>query len=423
MRKEALGHGLRLLLIAVLLFTALVLADATGYYDRVFEHFSGTGTEKTEDTDVLPGLSSAELAKAVRPRTVLVRTAEGATSVSAYAGSETEEAFHRFSAILGEALGSAGEPETIDEKTFREGLNAGCAWIDFFCEMPLEVLAQWLGGEMHSAAAQMRAQRLYLGLSDLTAQLVYQSADGGFYRCTTAAMSDALETRINEFSGGEAHFAFEDAALRQMQPYAVMLETLPQCAGVTGTSGRTEVSAEQLLQAAEMNRYLASTYTEADGTLVYIDNERSLRINPDGTVSFRTTGTESEARIADGLAAAVSYAYSVALQSIGSCAQQADILLTDISGDAQRGYTICFDYCIDGIPLRLASGNAARIVLRGGQLEEFRLSLRSYVRTEEPQLILPMRQAAAIAEAEGTAPALVYIDSGERVTCMWMKES
>ena len=423
MRKETLGHGLRLLLIAVLLVSALALADATGYYDRVFERFSGAGAEKTESTDILPGLSSAELAQAVRPRTVLVRTADGATSVSAYAGSETEEAFHRFSAILGEALGSAGEPEAIDEKAFRTGLNAGCVWIDFFCEMPLDVLAQWLGSGMHSAAAQMRAQRLYLGLSDLTAQLVYQAEDGSFYRCTTAAMSDALETRINEFTGGGAHFAFEDAELRRMQPYAVMLETLPQCAGVTGASGRTAVSAEQLLQAAEMNRYLASTYTEADGTLVYIDNERSLRINPDGTVSFRTTGTESEARIADGLAGAVSYAYSVALQSIGRCAQQADILLTEISGDAQRGYTVCFDYCMDGIPLRLASGNAARIVLRNGQLTEFRLTLRSYVRTEDSQLVLPMRQAAAIADAAGAAPELVYVDSGEYVSCIWVKES
>ena len=410
MRKETLAHALRLVLIAALLVSALLLADATGYYDRVFERIAGAGTEKTESSDVLPGLSAAELANAVRPRTVLVRTVEGDTAVSAYEGDETEAAFHRFSAILSEALGSAGEPEAIDEKTFRAGLGAGCVWIDFFCEMPLEVLAQWLGGDMHSGAAQMRAQRLYLGLSDLTAQLVYQASDGSFYRCTTAAMSDALETRINEFGGGKAaRFAFEDASMRKMQPYTVLLETLPQCAGVVGASGRTSVSAEELLQAAEMNRYLASTYTEADGTLVYIDNEKSLRINPDGTVTFR--------------ASAVNYAYSVAQQSIGRCAQQADILLTEISGDAERGYTVCFDYCMDGIPLRLASGSAARIVIRDGQLAEFRLALRSYTRAEEPQLVLPMRQAAAIAEAEGAAPILVYVDSGERVSCTWVKEA
>lgn len=422
MRKERLEYLVRRLLIAALLVSAVLLLRSTGYYGRVFERFSGNAAENIVNSEVFPGISAAELVQAVHPRTVLVRMPDGATAASAYAGEETEAAFHLFSAMLSEALGSAGAPERIDEDAFRGGIDAGCVLIDFFCEEPLEVLARWLGSDMHSAAALSRTQLLYLGLSNVTVQLCYQDAEGRFYRCATAAMSETLRARLSEFQGGAAYFAYETNTMDALRPYTVLLETLPAIPGISGSAVRDGIDAESLLQTVEMNRYVASSYVEADGTRVFIDNEKMLRINPDGTVFFRAGAADGERRIADGTAAAASYAYAVALHSIGRYAGQADILLTEISETGDGAYTVQFDYCVGGVPLRLPSGSAASVELKNGRLAALQLAFRSYAYTEEIAVILPMRQAAAIANAAGAAPALVYADAGDRFDCVWVKD-
>ena len=422
MDKERIRHALRLLLIAALLVSAVLLARETGDYRRAFERISGTAAETEESGEILPGLSAAELARSVRPRTVLVRLPDGGTAASAYAGEETEAAFHRFSAILGEALGSAGEPEEIDENTFRAGLDAGCVFVDFFCNEPLGLLAHWLGSEMQSAAALSEARFLYLGLTDSAAQLCFRGSDGGFFRCSTAAISETLAARMAEMQGVSAHFAYEDPDLARLEPYTVLLAELPAIPSAAGFTVRDGIDTAELMRAVGMNSYVASSYLEADGTRVFIDGEKSLRIAPDATVTFRASPAEDGDRIAEGMQTAVSYACAAAVQSTGRYAGQAEILLTGVSFDGEDEYTVTFDYCIGGIPLRLTDGSAAQIRLRGGQLVQMNLVLRSYVLTGGTETLLPMRQAAAIANASGVSPTLVYADRGDRVECVWIRE-
>ena len=111
MRKAKLLHIGKLLLIVLLIVSALLLARASGYYNELVNRLSASDSAETGSAGGASTLSAAELAAAVRPRTVLVRTRGGVITASAYGGEETDAAFHRFSAILGEALGSAGEPE------------------------------------------------------------------------------------------------------------------------------------------------------------------------------------------------------------------------------------------------------------------------------------------------------------------------
>ena len=48
------------------------------------------------------------------------------------------------------------------------------------------------------------------------------------------------------------------------------------------------------------------------------------------------------------------------------------------------------------------------------------VSLRRYTLTEEPETVLPMLRAAAIASVRGETPALIYADSGDRTRCVWV---
>lgn len=419
MRKAKFLHAGKLLLIALLIVSAVLLARSSGYYDRFFRSLPAADAESgsTEGT----GLSAAELAAAVRPRTVLVRTREGVTAASAYAGEETEEAFHRFSAVLGEALGSADAPEEISEAEFRAGMERGCVFMDYSCPVPLEMLAACLGSDMSGEAAAAEPRFLCLGLTDTTAQLSYR--DGGrFFRCATAAISETLQARMEEFQGTAACFAYEDRTLKHMEPYTVLLSELPQVSGVSGTALRDGVDTGKLMQTMGMNSFVASNYVEADGTRVFIDGVRTLRLSPDGTAVYRASAPGEEREIPEGLSAAVSYAYAAALRSIGESAGEADVIFSGVQRDGDDSYTVTFDYCIGSVPLRLPAGNAAEFAVKNGQIVSAQLTLRSYARTEMAELLLPMRQTAAVADAAGVTPALVYADAGEQISCVWVKD-
>ena len=73
-----------------------------------------------------------------------------------------------------------------------------------------------------------------------------------------------------------------------------------------------------------------------------------------------------------------------------------------------------------GIPVRLASGHAAEIVMRGSTVVQARLQFRRFARGEERTEMLPWLQAAAIALDAGSVPALIYADAGDATECMWV---
>ena len=57
-----------------------------------------------------------------------------------------------------------------------------------------------------------------------------------------------------------------------------------------------------------------------------------------------------------------------------------------------------FDYAVGGTPQRFSDGShAATVTIEGQTITEFSLHCRSYTLSDSPALLLPIRQAAAIA--------------------------
>lgn len=415
MRKELVFSIMRKLLILALLVSAVFLTLRTGGLFAARGMLPAVGNE----TGSASASSTAEAAAALRPRAVLVRLPDGGASASAYDGEDTELAFQRFSAFLGEALGSAGAPEQITAARFRGGTEDGCVFVDFGVAFPLDLLSDWLGAGGGGAAA-MNADVLYLGLAEGGVSLCFRDG-GGYYRCTTAAQPEGLTARMEEFQAAEAGFAYENALLRGVEPYTVILGTMPDVYAVSGGGAREYADAERLMESVGMNSYLVSSYYDADGTMVLMEGARTLRLSPDGMVSYRSSGAEREIA-ADGRAAAVSYACRFAQRSAGAFCGDAEIMLSGVE-TAEGAYTVYFDYCVNSIPVRLSGGHAGTVVISGGAVLRAALELRRYTLSEETETVLPMLRAAAIAAAgEDGAPALVYMDSGDRVQCVWMSE-
>ena len=88
-----------------------------------------------------------------------------------------------------------------------------------------------------------------------------------------------------------------------------------------------------------------------------------------------------------------------------------------------EGLEIDFGYSLDGVPVLLDRGYAARFLVSGGQVVQFSIHLRGYTANGSASLTLPPRQAAAALLArglEGEELLLTYTDSGgDTLTASW----
>ena len=106
----------------------------------------------------------------VQPGTVLpVRLAvyrDGERYGLQYDDETMEERFAAFGPLLGEALSGAGEPAPLTESEWRDRLSRPGAWFDFDGEIPLSVMARWLGGEGCPLEVSARRAALCAGEDD-----------------------------------------------------------------------------------------------------------------------------------------------------------------------------------------------------------------------------------------------------------------
>ena len=417
MTKQKALDWLRRGAIAALFVTALLLLRHTGYYSGFRNMLLGS-VDSGEKTDVIDS-ETVHAAVYIQPLAVTVCGADGGARYGAAYDENTAALFRRFSVELGEALGSAGDPVEIDEEAFRDCL-AGCGVsFRFICPLQLRLLSGWLGTEMSGTAADDSASFLCLSASETAVSLCYRTTEGRTFRCATAAKPDMLRSRTTEYPPNGALFAWEtdrvadgDFLLLQDAPDRSMIGS----AVVLPQGGDRDA----LLRAMGMNSFVASSYSESDGTEVYVNDETSLRINPSGTVFFRRAAGPN-AKSGGDLAAAVDGAWRVAERSIGLYCGDAAVSFAGASyNESQRTVTVLLDYTVDGVPVSMASGHAAEIVFRDDVLIQARLQFRSLALTQEKTALLPYLQAAAIAAAKDAEPALVYLDAGDAMECNWV---
>ncbi len=418
MRKQRVMDWSRRALIVLLLISAALLLRQTGYFAGFRKRLQLSAAEQTEGA-ALDQSQTRSAAVTVQPTAVMVCASDGALRYGAAWEEATTAVLRRFSADLGEALGSAGAPEKISEEAFRERLERCGVFLQFYCPQPLELLSEWLGAEMSGGAAALSAQSLCLSASGTEVSLSFVTPEKEFCSCATAVSADGFRNRAAEFAPNGAYYAWESERLGG--GYSVLLPTPPTAALAKSTvpllGGEM---ADVLLQTMDMNRYVASSYVEADGTTVYVDEETTLRVNPSGTAFFRRAagpGTDD----AGSFARSVGSAWQIAERSVGRACGDGALMFAGASYNApQRTTTVYFDYHVNGIPVRLTKDHAAEIVMRGDTVIQAELQFRSFAVSGDRTELLPFLQAAAIAEAGQGRPELVYADSGETTECVWV---
>lgn len=325
--------------------------------------------------------------------------------------------------LFQEALGSAVPAGEAEEAALRASLDHPGFYLELTGgELHLQAAAAWLG-EAFPLAQPVRAMALTAGGEDKVT-LFLLDGSGKITRCATALPISAVRAACEKFPPNGSYFAYE-TGYTGLSPYTVLTaETavLPDMSAERPAG----YSAYNLLTALDFNAHTLSRYTESSGAEVVEESPRTLRIGPDGTVSFIGRGT---------IASNLYRASGQEMREVLAAGWRLASALTDGTGasplflrtveESEDGCVLRFRYEADGVPIFFSDGgDALDITFQGGEVTRFTYRCRAYTPVEEePAALLPAGMAQAIAAGyPGASLSVGYEDDGSgRLAAQWYR--
>lgn len=337
--------------------------------------------------------------------------------------------FQQVVGLLVETLSSAGAPEEVTRSQWEQALTTPPSLcLDFQGEIPLTVLSGWLAGEEIDNTATVR--RLVLTVWEKSVALYYQDRnDGSYYRCLSeVANGQHLAEALVSLQDNGAYYAFESGQYDWLDPDTLLTDSVPtpDVYQVKNPLSGDQSALEQIMTALDLPVNSSSFYSVGDERVARIGGD-NLRLSGNGVVEYHAEEGSSlftaAAQPEDAtLFQVVEACRKLAAATVGSNAGQARLYFSGVR-ESEEGLEVSFNYCLNGIPVRLEDGAAAWFQVENGRITRFVLRYRSYTDSGETSVVLPIPQAAAAMEAmglEGEELLLVYSDNGgETVSASW----
>lgn len=390
------------------------LHSGSGYLSGLF---SPSSVQQTQSVSAL-----SDLAMPVR---IAVTGAYGRWA-SPFLTTESE-VFSQPGNLLMEALGSAGSLKKCSAKDFQSALRSdtnygGSVYYDFESTLPLSLLAGLVGADW--TGGDLSARRLLLQAEEDTVRLFIWDGNDACSVCPTALTVKSLKEMVTEYPLGSAWFAFDQPEnYSHVDPFSLFSEQFTTPSSLSVSSTITDTSG--LMSALSFNPHTNSRYTEPSGAEVVLEGDRTLRIRPDGEISYQgasgtlridcvgETPTEAEAVVG---------AYRL-LGNLLPSQNDASLYLQELQF-SETSTTLRFGYQYNGLPIRFPDrAAAAEITLEGPAIVRLTLRVRHYTTGERTHLLLPLAQALSIARRyPGKELAIYYVDSGGTAAAQWLAE-
>lgn len=331
-----------------------------------------------------------------------------------------QELFQKVAGPLAEALSSAGIPERVTRQVWEQALTARLGvYMDFQGQIPLPVLVGWLSGGETSLTATVRLLALVAG--DEGIEVYYRDeVEGNFCRCRSQVADPySLIQALEGLPSNGAFYAFEREGYEGLDPDTLLLPDAPAPAVYAAanpmSAGRSAL--EVLVQ--DLGFSLNSTSFYSTDEQVARSGDDSVRLSSRGTAQYLYEGKEGLGlfpvpRQGNALFDSVEACRQLALAAMSSRCGEARLYLMSVRERAE-GLEIDFGYSLNGVPVLLDWGYAARFLVSGGQVVQFSICLRGYTATSAPSLVPPPRQGTAALLArglEGEELLLTYTDNG-----------
>ena len=401
---------------AVLLFAATQLYTLSGI-NGYLGFFSESSAQPQNDATDL----STPLTAPLRIAVTGTYGRYGSVSLS----TENQGDFTPLFTLLGDALRSVQTFSTCEESEFLNALNNTSVYYDFLNPLPLSFLAELVRVERTDTIATRQfilsktAEGVNLYLWDGTEQ----------YLCgvTTLTMDD-LSNAVSRYELGNASFALDFTETVSEQPHlspcSLFLNNEPT---LTSLSAQTMSNVDFVLNTLQFNPNTKSRYTESSGTEVIVEDGRSLRIHTDGRMIYQggdiaLTVDSEHGQVT--LPELISGSSALLNRLLSFYSNDAVLYLKDVQQDSSTT-TLTFDYQVDGVPVHFSNGDsAATITLSDTNITSLNLYFRQYLLSGSNTLLLPLRQAMAIATQEKSSELFIgYVDHGNStVHAGWISE-
>lgn len=341
------------------------------------------------------------------------------------AGTSTDASFEPVGGLLREALRSVQTLRPCDSREFLRTLEGTSVYFDFLESLPLPVLAGLVGASLESG---LSARRVVLSARGAGEVLLYLWDGEAECRVgTTAVSAQELESVVGGYELNGASFALEDSLPEsgRMDPCSLFPLEPPDLPVLTSAAALPDSDA--LLSALGFYPRTNSRYTESGGVEVVTDGDRTLRLSPDGTIRYRSGGDPALTVAAAGetptSVEAVMGASALLNSLLAAQESGAGLYLLGVRG-TESATVLSFGWQWGGVPIRLDRAvPAAEVTLSGNVVSMLTLRFRQYTDSGELSLLLPLRQALAIAaRQEGAELSLGYVDDGASASAAWLAD-
>lgn len=363
------------------------------------------------------------------PLYTLVTREGGSHYAEKYENNEKNSLSNTFTAIFGEALGSAGVCEKVSESEWQYALKNPGVFLDYVFPQSLGYLSSGLGTLCSDSLINVLADRFILSIDNDKLYLYYQSKEDGFYRCETASSVTSLSSKIVECPVGFAQFAFEyGSKYEKLDPYFIFTNEKYNVPDISSENLVTStLDNKPMLEYFGINEKISPPYTETDGSTIYVDGDKRLRFDSDGLLIYNVSSgngitinkNSSEPSLDDVLLTCAAITKNV----FSKFGVSPTLGVTDISIDSSPSdCTVSFGQYVNGIPITIdREACIATYRIRNGSIVYINIILRSYTASKLNSISpLPEKQMAAIVNETGGDPVLIYVDNNEERDVSWM---
>jgi len=409
------------ILITLLSFSAVVLFILTQINNRNLT-FSSLATGPVDS-----GSHNSESSSFAVPVRVAVSGSYGRYGSVTLSTATASEEFAPLGAFLGEVLGSAESYTVCSISQFFSSLEGSSVYYDFLAPLPLSILGGLVGAEGDDAVS---VRYLVVTAEEEQVLLYLWDGDALYLTGATALSAGDLDSLIVSYEQGNAFFALDGIEeyadyTPSLHPLSLFLPDMDLALPLL-TAGNSFADSDTLLSSLAFNPYTQTRWTESNGTEVILDGDRTLRLRSDGSLSYRSGGSDA-LTVGSGETPTLWEAATeteTLLNRFLPEGTEARLYLTGISRSGEM-LSLTYSYHYNGIPIRFADGSsAAKVTLSGNVVTSLVMTCREYHTGENTAMLLPLRQALAIAAQKPGAELLIgYADFGEhQVSPQWLCE-
>ncbi len=318
-------------------------------------------------------------------------------------------------------------PLRVTEAEWQKALSTGGLYIDYGFACKSAAFAAFLGVSDAAPSDTVGTMRRFIITSaDAPAGDAYvylrDEGSGNFYRISVGSAKEALDSALAGLSGyatPKNRFSFFlgtdtpslNLGAAVFSSYLILSEEgqfLPTVKSDSPTvrDGAVRTSAQglnRLLRTFDMNPNTVQKYTDANENIVFVTNNATLEISPNGTVDYRAVSSKG-LRLSEAAALAGAYhglipALGLAEKTVYLFANREDTGLC-VSGLAENGNTlsISLDYKCLGTPViftgAFAGRHAVSLEVEDGYLRSYTQIIRTYTQQEQQSWVLSTYKAA-----------------------------